>query len=432
MRCGICQFPVCNEDCLQGLEHVKICAYLKGIGAQVTAFDKPYPVYDAIVPLKLLVMKKTNPKAYHFIDKLMDHKEQRKAFPDYWKMVKTNIVDLIMAIPGLNQDIDEEDIFKIVGILDTNTHEISNRNGCCYRGLFPLVAILSHRCVTNSRQIMVKEKPYGNTCRSTVFIPKGSEIFTTYIWPHLSTRRRRHSLSEGWHFSCTCFRCSDPAELGALTSAVLCKVCNSGYLLHENPLEDHQASMLPEEWKCQDCGNIGDAEAIAAMLEKFDGQVENLSRYDLEGNLAALKKLRQFLHCNHAILTELRTRIIPIFTRQPGKTTHDFPDETLDAKRQLCRENLKVLNVVSPGLTIQRGGVLFELQECDFFLAKRKAEEGLMSEPDLLNVMKNCKRILLECRQCLTKERSNSLEQYYEKSSMVSLKAICNNIAMFS
>lgn len=172
LRCSICEFPVCNEDCLKGPEHLKICAYLKGVGASVKASDEHNSIYDAIVPLKLLVMKKTNPKAFSLVDNFMDHKEERKAFPDYWKSVKENIVDLIMNIPGLNEDIDEEDIFRIVGIIDTNTHEINNRNGCCYKGFFPVGAIMSHRCVTNSRQIMVKEYPYNNTCRSTVFIPK--------------------------------------------------------------------------------------------------------------------------------------------------------------------------------------------------------------------------------------------------------------------
>lgn len=275
---------------------------------------------------------------------------------------------------------------------------------------------------------MVKEAPFPNTCRSTVFIPKGQEIFTTYIWPHLSTRRRRKSLSDGWHFACECFRCSDPSELGALTSAILCKLCPKGYLLHENPLEQGL-----EQWKCHQCGEMGDSKHISTMVQNLTEEVESLGRDDLESNLSLLQKCREFLHCNHSLLTELRVRVIPIITRQPGMMTlNDYPESVITFKRQLCRENLQVLNIITPGLSHQRGGVLFELQECNFFLAKRKLECGLITEKEFVDALKDCKKLLLECGQCLTNERPKSIEEFYEKSAMVSLKAVIEYIVTFS
>ena len=116
--------------------------------------------------------------------------------------------------------------------------------------------------------------------RSTVFVPKGSEIFTTYIWPHLSTRKRRNSLRNGWHFSCTCPRCSDPVEMGALTSAILCKACDGGYFLHENPVIEE-----PEVWMCHKCQIQGDTIQLNKIVENFASKLEDIARNDLQENL---------------------------------------------------------------------------------------------------------------------------------------------------
>ena len=66
----------------------------------------------------------------------------------------------------------------------------------------------------------------------------------------MSTRVRRKSLQDGWHFACNCPRCTDPTELGALTSAILCTSCQKGYLLNENPLTSKEEDQV---WKCQNC-----------------------------------------------------------------------------------------------------------------------------------------------------------------------------------
>ena len=48
--------------------------------------------------------------------------------------------------------------------------------------------------------------------------------------------------------------------------------------------------------------------SFPAMVDELTNEVENIARNDLEGNLNQLKKCREFLHCNHSILTELRVR----------------------------------------------------------------------------------------------------------------------------
>lgn len=109
-------------------------------------------------------MKEKEPENYALLANFMDHQDQRHAFPDYWKAVKTHVVDFIM---GLEKQVKttESEILNMVGIVDTNAHEISNRNGIGFRGVFPVVSLMSHQCIVNTRQIMSKEMPFSNTCR---------------------------------------------------------------------------------------------------------------------------------------------------------------------------------------------------------------------------------------------------------------------------
>ena len=81
------------------------------------------------------------------------------------------------------------------------------------------------------------------------------------------------------------------------------------------------------------------------MVDKLSNEIEELRRDDVQGNLSLLKKGREFLHCNHSLLTELRVRIIPNICRGPGKSTQHFPDETIEHKKKLCQENLAVFKV---------------------------------------------------------------------------------------
>jgi hypothetical protein len=57
-----------------------------------------------------------------------------------------------------------ETILKLTGIVETNGHEI----GDGYRGLFPVVSLLSHSCIANCRQSILKEPPYSASCRCVV------------------------------------------------------------------------------------------------------------------------------------------------------------------------------------------------------------------------------------------------------------------------
>ena len=89
------------------------------------------------------------------------------------------------------------------------------------RGVFPLLAKLSHECVSNCRYDNVGDGRVME-CRATVTIREGEQIIDHYVSPMDSTARRREALSVGWYFWCQCARCQDKTELGTHLSSLKC------------------------------------------------------------------------------------------------------------------------------------------------------------------------------------------------------------------
>ncbi len=64
-------------------------------------FDKPCAYYDAILPLRVLLLKMHNPKVYRLVSLLMDHKENLE---EAAKKHRQRIVDFIRKSLRLAQD----------------------------------------------------------------------------------------------------------------------------------------------------------------------------------------------------------------------------------------------------------------------------------------------------------------------------------------
>ena len=176
---------------------------------------------------------------------------------------------------------------------------------------------------------------------------------------------------------------------------------------------------------------MGNAKEIQTLVSDLLNQVESIGRFNLEQNLACLENCRKYLHSNHHLMTELRGRIIPVICRSANSTHDDYSFQVVLKKRQFCKENLSVFNVITPGYTTHRGGLLFELADSEFNLSKRSHYVGELSETEFVERLRNVKSILLECTQCLSNERSGSIEQYYEKSAMVRLNDILSYLISF-
>jgi hypothetical protein len=102
-RCPGCKWPLCREACGRLTSHVPECALLKLRKSTVTVpwFDKPCAYYDAILPLRVLLLKLHNPKVYRLVTLLMDHKEN---MDDSSNKHRQRVVDFIRKTLRLAQD----------------------------------------------------------------------------------------------------------------------------------------------------------------------------------------------------------------------------------------------------------------------------------------------------------------------------------------
>ena len=58
---------------------------------------------------------------------------------------------------------------------------------------------------------------------------------------------------------------------------------------------------------------------------------------------------------------------IYVYGRKPGRLLHQLSPELVSRKRALCEELMVVLDVITPGLTKERGLTLFELASVIMF-----------------------------------------------------------------
>jgi SET domain len=119
----------------------------------------------------------------------------------------------------------EEEILEACAILDTNAFEM-RRGRIKFRGLFPLVSMMAHDCVPNTKHAF--DGKDAILLFATVDIAKGAALTATYTQPLWNTMARRAHMRAAKCFDCACQRCADPQEMGTFLSAIKCTNCATG------------------------------------------------------------------------------------------------------------------------------------------------------------------------------------------------------------
>lgn len=159
-------------------------------------------------------------------------------------------------------------------------------------------------------------------------------------------------LQEGKYFHCTCDRCEDPTELGSHMSTLLCPSCGGkGYLLKDKN---------NNKWCCQNCKHQQASEDIDKIIQKLQNDIlqANKDIYELE---MLLQKLSKILHPQHYMIVDVKQNIASILrsiindiSRCPGRKVYE-------RKIDLCKDILKVLNIIVPGMSRLKAIILYEL-----------------------------------------------------------------------
>ena len=383
--CPGCGYPMCGEECAGHPHHQEECSVLSA-GHKPVCGSTVTEAYHCILPLRMLLLARSDPDRFNLTDHLMDHEEERKGDKD-WLITERTVVQKLMQIcdAEVMRDLTAADIRRAIGVLEVNSFEVSDE----LRGCFPISSLLSHSCVPNSCHIWTLDAPYTNTCIAAVDLQAGQELLTTYQIPSTCSLRRRPNLKTGWYFDCTCERCSSLSELGTNMNTLVCPGCKKPSMLPQNPLQSGSV------WRCF-CGHkVSEKVAISvvANIIKDTNNVIKKQKHNVNAWLKLEKSALKLVHPQHEVMLEIAKWMLPILCRGPNQPTSKFPPSKVQKKLDLAKRYFSVLSVVEPGYSKPRVKALYEIIETELFLMFFKVpkiggmKDNLIKKMDQLNMV---------------------------------------------
>ena len=80
----------------------------------------------------------------------MDHVEEKR-HESHWQEIEVNVVESLLESCKLGKRFTRQEVYHVVGVLEVNAFEVTSQEGFRGRGLYPLTALMSHECLSNTR-----------------------------------------------------------------------------------------------------------------------------------------------------------------------------------------------------------------------------------------------------------------------------------------
>ncbi|CAD7014467.1 protein msta [Ceratitis capitata] len=409
--CEACKWPMCGPQC-GGLHQptghtVQECELLREhkLGAALTAAcgkaDLVKNYYELILIVRILLLKHHAPDKYAYILQMESHTELRKANTELWQHYEQNVVQRLQRDWGLDT-VSAEDIHAICGIVDVNCFEIGQnlaKARCLYKSAF----LLAHDCCPNTAHTDDPQS-YAIILRTSRSISKDEGITLSYAYTLQGTLKRRDFMHAGKLFWCCCDRCSDPKELGTDCSALVCPKCKTGSVRSTAPLNQEA------EWRCDRCDYTLQYKEILKLLDAINYNLETIDAHNIPGLEGFLKKYERVLGPNHYLILSAKYSLCQIYGRIEGYLLHTMSIENVEKKEQYCRDFLRIINVLEPGLTRLRGLILYELHGAIMMRSQRLMMTGGISESNFKRNIKEVIRCLQESKDILLLEPEGTSE----------------------
>jgi len=374
--CPKSNFPFCNERCNASDEFQTICKLLPKVDGYNFNYSDYEPMYDTILPLKILALKDSpNWKPFW---KLMSQSEKLLQKSTTWKEGQKHVIDFLLDLK-LPDDVDENMIYTILAIIETNSVD-KEFFGKKVKMLHPLASLLNHDCSPN---VVLSysgiAQGHNLQVRATKDIQKGQELTVSYIDQLLPTSVKQKLLKENKFFDCHCTKCLDNKEdkfLEELTQEQAKKVIDKAYEESETIIQ------TPEYWTVELC-------------EKY------------------LRKYGCILPSNHPMMVRIKVKLAGLYGKCPGYTMMDmhYNRNISERKKQVCQEALEGLEQLEPGsLRTTRGLLLYELHLPVFMGAQLDSEAGLIDVVTAKAQFKEAFKYLHEAIELLKHEQNGSLE----------------------
>eukprot|EP00092_Neocalanus_flemingeri_P055586 GFUD01065743.1.p1 GENE.GFUD01065743.1~~GFUD01065743.1.p1 ORF type:complete len:412 (+),score=77.67 GFUD01065743.1:253-1488(+) len=267
---------------------------------------------SAILVLRCLFLPQTDPQDWSRLKLLQDHVEERKD-TKLQKLCQDFLVNYLRDI-GLNKNqISDNEIHQVCGILDSNAFESKTLDGVESRAVFPLSAMVNSSCLPNMTHVTRKDRKMVLVASRD--IQKGQELFICYTGTRWGRITRQKHLLLTKHFFCRCPRCLDPTECDTFISSIKCLECE-GYMVQEAQSDSTEFSM---PWHCQKCRHEMEHKKVVAV-ETMIGQMLKLVNKNSTHHLEQVsRKLKRVLTSHHYILLEIYMNLVTLYGNNKEK-----------------------------------------------------------------------------------------------------------------
>nr|XP_012144345.1 PREDICTED: uncharacterized protein LOC100876879 isoform X3 [Megachile rotundata] len=249
-----------------------------------------------------------------------------------------------------------------------------------YVAVYELASLLEHNCKANCSKSFTDTG--GLIIHAATPITKGDHISICYTDPLWGTMNRRHHLLETKYFECTCDRCRDPTEFGAMFNAIRCSEIDcSGYVLPKTFLGDHR-----EDYVCTNCTTVVPLEIIEETLEDIGIHLSEMRKNDIDVCKEFLNRYKNVLHPNHFYNIDVTIALAQLIGQQSGLEAVE--EELLVEKKESCKKLDNLLKLLAPAENRIRGLILFEMHATLAELSRRRTDGDTVL-------------LLLESKKCL-------------------------------
>lgn len=133
-------------------------------------------------------------------------------------------------------------------------------------------------------------------------------------------------------------------------------------------------------------------------------EADSIHSNDVEGMEKFLEKYRNVLHPTYYLNLGVKLSLSQLYGKINGYIIHELTDAQLMRKEELCKEILKIFDVIEPGYTRLRGVTLYELHAPIMILTTRNFEKQTISKTELRHKLKEVIRYLEEASEILSFE----------------------------
>ncbi|CAG4982109.1 unnamed protein product [Colias eurytheme] len=417
-KCAGCTWPLCCSTC-PGLgkytgHSTYECEALKQATPSYDNMEDLKDSYNALMPLRCLLQKSADPEKWEEIMSMEAHNELRRARGDIFPMNERTV---LQRLKGWGFTFDDEEVHTVCGVLEVNAFEVGG-SGANARALYGGASLLAHDCTPSTTHTDAERAPARPlTVRAALPHRAGDTITLCYAYTLQGTLKRREHIRLSKFFDCACARCRDPTELGTRASALRCPRC-AGHVLSAAPLEPSS------EWRCDACPYTVGANAVQATLKRLTDELEQIDANDVEGFERYLTKYRSTLHSNHYLRLSALHSLSQLYGKLSRYMIHELPERLLQRKLDICRDLMRVFDVIEPGYSRLRGITLYELHAPLMVLTTREFEKKAISKENLRNRLKEIVGYLTESALILGFEPSQSPEGLMASAARDALKKI--------